>query len=53
MGLKNWKLGSGAHYTIVVIRNPQNSTGNYLGPIVIAIMANASILSRTRLVDCT
>ena len=22
----------GAHYTIIVIRNPQNSIGNYLGP---------------------
>ena len=28
----NWNRALGDHYTINVIRNPQNSIGNYLGP---------------------
>ena len=24
--------GFGAHYTIIIVRNPQNSIGTYLGP---------------------
>ena len=27
--------GFGAHYTIIIIRNPQNGIGNYLGPYII------------------
>ena len=26
------KIGFGAHYTIIILRNPQNGRGNYLGP---------------------
>ena len=25
------RIGFGAHYTIIILRNPQNSIGNYLG----------------------
>ena len=25
------RMGSGVYYTIVVVRNPKNSTGNYVG----------------------
>ena len=25
-------IGFGAHYTIIIIRNPQNGIGTYLGP---------------------
>ena len=24
----------GAHYTIIIVRNPENSVGSYLGPIL-------------------
>ena len=29
----------GAHSTIIVIRNPQNSNGNYLGPYIMLVLA--------------
>ena len=28
------RIGFGAHYTIVIIRNAQNIIGNYLGPYI-------------------
>ena len=29
------RIGFWSHYTIAIIRNPQNSIGNYLGPYII------------------
>ena len=28
------RIGFGAHYIIVMVRNPQNSIGKYLGPYI-------------------
>ena len=33
-GLSSENRVVGTHYTIVIIRNPQDSVGNYLGPYI-------------------
>ena len=32
LGALRTRIGFGAHYTLNITRNPQNSIGNYLGP---------------------
>ena len=34
MGALIFRIGWGAHYTVILIRSHQNSIGNYLGPYI-------------------
>ena len=42
------RIGFGAHYTIVMIRNPQNSIGTYSGPYITAGMRDLTYV-KTRM----